>query len=159
MTFLNLLQQSWLARLVQETVWGYPVVLTCHAVGMAMLAGVVLMICFRVLGFAPAIPVVLLRPMLKLALGGFLINVISGAMLFMADAAKFFASNPFRIKMVLLIAGGLLLGSLTRRVLGDSVAQRGASALRADKMIAAAAVLVWVGVIVAGRLIAYVDVV
>lgn len=95
MAFLFWLQETDLARYVKEGPWGYPIVLSCHAVGMALLAGVVLMIDFRVLGFGPAVPLQYLRRLNKLAFAGLVLNLISGLMLFVADAVSHFTA--FRI--------------------------------------------------------------
>ena len=145
-----------MARLVQESVWGYPIVLSSHAVGMAILVGIVLMINLRVLGFAPAVPISSLRVMFRVALVGLVINVVSGTMLFVANADAFFESNPFRIKIVLLVAGAILLAVLSRRIFaaGDSFAR---AAPTPTRIIAGVSIVLWLGVIVAGRLIAYWD--
>lgn len=99
MAFLFWLQETDLARYVKEGPWGYPIVLSCHAVGMALLAGVVLMIDFRVLGFGPAVPLQYLRRLNKLAFAGLVLNLISGLMLFVADAVSHFRSHciPHRL--------------------------------------------------------------
>lgn len=157
MAFLSWLEQTALARYVQENPVGYPLVLTTHAVGMAVLAGIVLMINFRVLGFAREVPLVYFQRLLKLALVGFALNLVSGVMLFVADASAHAANVAFLVKIALLITGGTLLIVLTRRL--APAAGGDAALLESDttRLIAAVSVLVWVGVIVAGRLIAYVQ--
>jgi Co/Zn/Cd efflux system component len=143
--------------MVQESLWGYPIVLSGHAVGMAVLVGIVLMINLRVLGFASEIPAMSLRPMFRVALIGLCINVISGTMLFMANANSLFESNPFRIKIILLAIGGVLLTLVPGRLFAGG---RMPPDVRFDvrtRRIAALSIVVWIGVIVAGRLIAYLD--
>jgi Co/Zn/Cd efflux system component len=154
---LDWLESSAVARIVQESIWGYPIVLSAHAIGMAILVGIVLMINFRILGFAPRIPVSSLRIMFKVALLGLVVNVVSGTMLFVANADAFYESNPFRIKVVLLVTGSALLVVLARRVFGPTAAGRSDAIESSTRIMAAASVLVWLGVIVAGRLIAYWD--
>lgn len=155
MAFLSWLEQTALAEYVQANPVGYPLVLTTHAVGMAVLAGIVLMLNFRVLGFARAVPLRYFQRLMKLALLGFVLNLVSGVMLFVADASTHAANVAFLTKIALLIAGGALLVALSRRI---TPAAAGDAMLESDstRMIAAVSVLVWVGVIVAGRLIAYV---
>ena len=157
MTFLASLEQSALARYVQENPVGYPLVLTTHAVGMAVLAGIVLMINFRVLGFARDVPLQYFHRLLKLALVGLLLNLVSGVMLFVADASAHAANVAFLVKIALLITGGTLLIVLARRL--APTAGGDAAALESDstRLIAGVSVAVWIGVIVAGRLIAYVQ--
>ncbi len=152
------LETTGIARLVHETSWGYPIILSGHAVGMAILVGIVLMINFRILGFAPAIPVAAMRPLFKVALVGLIVNVISGSMLFIASAGTFVESNPFRVKAVLLVVGAVLLWKGWRQWFesNDTGASDGSGS--SARTLAAISVVVWIGVIVAGRLIAYVDV-
>jgi Co/Zn/Cd efflux system component len=154
---LDWLESTYAARLVQESIWGYPIVLSGHAVGMAILVGIVLMINFRVLGFASGVPMVAMRPMLRFAMIGLVINVISGTMLFMANANSFFESNPFRVKIVLLIVGAILLAVMPARLFDERGTVRAHSFDTWSKVLATVAILVWLGVMVAGRLIAYLD--
>lgn len=151
---LEWLESSAVARLVQETLWGYPIVLSAHAVGMAVLAGIVLMMNFRVLGLAPAVPLSSLRPIYRVALIGLVINVISGTMLFVSNADAFFQSTPFWIKIGLLAVGITLMVKMTRRMFAGSALAEPGAGLRA---MAALSSVAWLGVIVMGRLIAYWD--
>jgi hypothetical protein len=155
---LDWLENTPVGHLVHETVWGYPIILSGHAVGMAVLVGIVLMINFRVLGLASRVPMAALRPMFRFAMIGLVINVISGTMLFMASANSFFASNPFRVKIILLVIGAILLAKMPGRLFDrHGVVQANAFDTGA-KLLAVIGIPVWLGVIVAGRLIAYLDV-
>jgi hypothetical protein len=158
MALLSWLEQTALAHYVQENPVGYPLVLTTHAVGMALLAGIVLMINFRVLGFGRTVPLGYFKRLMKLALLGFVLNLVSGAMLFVADASSHAANVAFLTKIALLIVGGALLIALSRQILPAAVTAAGEVVEASDtaRHIAAVSVLVWIGVIVAGRLIAYV---
>jgi hypothetical protein len=113
---LESLESSAVARMVQESLWGYPIVLSSHAVGMAILVGLALMINFRLLGLAPKIPISALRPMFRIAWFGLAINVISGTMLFVANADAFFESTPFWLKIGLLVVGLTLLVKIARQI-------------------------------------------
>jgi Co/Zn/Cd efflux system component len=154
---LDWLESTDVALMVQESAWGYPVILSGHAVGMAVLVGIILMINFRVLGFASGIPAMALRPMFRVALIGLIINVISGTMLFMANANSFFESNPFRVKVVLLAIGGVLLASISGQLVASGGTLRDLEFDVRSRRVAALSIVVWIGVIVAGRLIAYLD--
>lgn len=157
MAFLLWLQETGLARYVQEDPWAYPVVLSCHAVGMALLAGIVLMINFRVLGFGRTVPLQYLHKLINLAFAGLILNLISGLMLFAADAVSHFENTAFRVKIILLITGGILMVLLSRRVFTGPAADPAARQSVSTQVIAAMSAVVWIGVIVAGRLIAYAE--
>ena len=152
---LDWIANTGVARMVQESTWGYPIVLSAHAVGMAILAGIVLVIHFRVLGLAPGISFSGLKTMYRISWLGLVINAISGGMLFAADPAHFFFSTPFRIKMILLVIGLVLLIATARRIFSTDPLMRGDVAAISIRIMAATSIVAWVGVIVAGRLIAY----
>ena len=154
---LEWLENSPVALMVQESLWGYPIVLSSHAVGMAILVGIVLMINFRVLGLAPQVPISALKTMYKIAYIGLVINVISGTMLFVANADAFYESTPFRLKIICLIVGTILLVMMSRRIFGPDSSMQDFSPPPRVKLLALLSSIVWIGVIVTGRLIAYWD--
>ena len=51
------LEDSKVGQTISNTEWGYPIVLSLHAIGMATMVGIALMLTLRVLGFASVIPV------------------------------------------------------------------------------------------------------
>ena len=151
MEFLTWLEGTDLALWVRESDWGYPMVLSSHAVGMAIVVGVVTMIDIRVLGFARKIPISSFKSLFNLTWAGFAINFTSGCLLFSADANKFFNSTTFRIKIILIILGMLSVWRLLRAV---SASDTGDASTKA-RVIAALSLLCWFGAITAGRLTAY----
>ena len=147
---LEWLENTGAARMVQESLWGYPIILSSHAVGMAIMAGIVLMINFRILGLAPGVPISALKTMYRFALLGLVINAVSGSLLFVANADAFYESNPFRIKIILLIVGITLMVKLSRRMFNSTDAAQNVVPTKQVKILAAVSVAVWTGVIVAG---------
>ncbi len=143
--------------MVQESMWAYPIVLSSHAVGMAIVVGIVLMINFRILGLASGVPLSALKTMYRFALLGLVINTVSGTLLFVANADAFYESNPFRIKIILLIIGITLMVMLSRRLFGSTDSVQNVVPTKQVKIMASISIVVWTGVIVAGRLIAYLD--
>ena len=154
---LEWLENSAVALMVQESLWGYPIVLSSHAIGMAIMVGLALMINFRVLGLAPQIPITALKTMLKVAWLGLVINVLSGSMLFVANADAFFESTPFRLKIIFLVIGITLLVMLSRRIFSPAISTPDYIPTKQVKLMALVSSIVWIGVIVFGRLIAYWD--
>ena len=154
---LEWLESSGVARLVQESAWGYPIVLSAHAVGMAILAGIVLMINFRVIGLAPNVPLSALRSIYRVALVGLVINAISGTMLFVANPDAFVQSTPFWLKMGNLAIGITLLLVMAQRLFSPVGLVAGEAPGKDAKMLAWISSIAWFGVIVMGRLIAYWD--
>lgn len=87
---------------------GYPIILSLHAVGMATMVGMVLMLTIRVLGFAPAVPVTAMALYWRVALCGFALNLLSGAALFLGGASMLFFHWAFRIRLLLVVIGLVL---------------------------------------------------
>jgi hypothetical protein len=157
MAFLEWLQGTWVGVLVAESLWGYPLLETIHSIGMAMLIGSLGLINLRVLGYKAELPLLRTRELLPLAWLGFTLNAISGTLLFTSDAVYFFDKWTFRVKMVLIVLGGINAALLGRRVFAEAAAP-GASAVPptlGTKWIAATSLLFWFGAVCAGRLVAY----
>ncbi|SNT31849.1 hypothetical protein [Tropicimonas sediminicola] len=150
METLYWLEDSVVGMTVSSTEWGYPIILSLHAVGMAILVGVALMLLVRVLGFAPAIPVTAMAPYGRVVLGGFVLNLASGAALFCGNASELFFNWAFRIKIVLVFAGMALTWRLIRVCIRqtDDVAPT-------HRRLAGVAAATWVAAIISGRLIGY----
>jgi hypothetical protein len=157
MDFLAWLQSTKLATLVAETLWGYPLLETFHALGMAMLIGSLGLINLRVLGYKPQLPLLGVRDLLPLAWLGFTINALSGVALFTSDAIYFFSSYTFRIKLVLILLGGINAVVLGHNVFREPAAGHAQAAVPSVgvKWIAATSLVFWFGAAIAGRLIAY----
>ncbi|MDX1480593.1 MAG: hypothetical protein R3315_02900, partial [Woeseiaceae bacterium] len=70
------LEQSGLARWVGESLWGYPILLSMHIVGLAIVVGIFIMRDLRILGIIGGIPADALAALTKLGWSGFLINAL-----------------------------------------------------------------------------------
>ena len=155
MAFLEWLQGSWLGTIVAQSLWGYPLLETLHTMGMALLIGSLGLINLRVLGYKPQLPILGTRDLLPLAWLGFTINALSGAALFTSDAVYFFESYTFRIKMLLIILGGINAALLGARIFREVPAGEVVTPTAGAKWIAASSLVFWMGAVIAGRLIAY----
>lgn len=157
MEFFNWLEATALAEWVRVSAWGYPLMITLHSVGLAVVVGLAVAIDLRLLGRFRGIPLTSLRTFFTIAWLGFLVNFLSGAALFASQAASHYISNvPFLTKIGFVIAGAATIGYLQPAVakLGegtgaDSVVPAGAKAA------AVISLIVWAGATVTGRLIAY----
>lgn len=156
MSFFRSLQDSaftdWF--LGSESIWTYPTVLTLHTVGMAILVGASVVIHLRALQVGAAIPFPRLRLLYRFIWTGFAINLLSGLVLFVTEAADRAADPVFYVKLGS-IAIALWLGvAVKRRVIDRADAPPvGAGVTRS---LAVTALACWTVAIVAGRLMAYV---
>jgi Family of unknown function (DUF6644) len=153
---LSALDQSafstWL--LSSNSIWAYPTVLTLHTFGMMVLVGSALMIDLRLLGFGRAIPISSLERLFRVMWSAFWLNLVTGTMLFIADASKRATQPLFLIKLLLVAAGIATIVLLRRRVFDG--AKEPLVIGGATKRLAVTSLLVWSAAVTAGRLLAYV---
>lgn len=156
MGFLEWLENTPFGLWVGESLWAYPLFETMHTIGMAMVIGSLGLINLRVLGFKSELSLLGTQKLLPLAWIGFTLNLISGLSLFASDAQHFWHSYTFRVKIVLIILGGINAAILGRRVFQEPrVGAAPAVPTSGVKWIAATSLVFWFGAICAGRLIAY----
>ena len=103
--FLAQLEQSGLATWIRESgvLYGYPLVLFLHTLGLSTVVGLSSAIDLRLLGIAPGIPLESLQKTFGLLWAGLALTALTGTLLFMSDAVKH-ASNPaFYVKLVFVV--------------------------------------------------------
>lgn len=151
------LETSAVAVAMRQWLWLYPIVEIIHIVGFVVLVGAAIMFDLRLLGVSRALPVTgMERHLLRAARLSLLLVVPSGLLMFVAHATEM-ADNPaFRLKLVLLLAAAVNAGVFHRAPL-RSVTQwdRHARAPFAARVAAALSLVLWIGVITCGRLLAY----
>ena len=107
---------QWL--LGSNSIWAYPTVLTLHTFGMMVLVGAALMVDLRLLGFGRAIPLGSMGRLFGVMWGAFWLNLVTGTMLFIADATKR-ATQPLFLVKLALVALGIVTIVLIKRSLFD----------------------------------------
>lgn len=154
--FLTSIENTGFGIWVRESgsIWSYPMIITLHAYGMAMLAGFSAVIDLRVLGFASAVPLPSLRRLCRLVAVGFWVSLVSGVALTIGDAGSMLISPIFYIKMIFIVLALWTGVLLQRRVFGRPELGAAVAATHA-KALAIWSLIFWVGSITAGRLTAY----
>jgi hypothetical protein len=141
---------------VRDSTWAFPTLQSLHFIGMSMLVGVVGAIDLRVLGVARGLPIHPLHRLLPVAFIGFGINLITGIFFFCHDPYVYAFNVSFRLKMLLILVAGLNALWFRLGVFIDvDKWGPGIEASRLAKVISALSILVWFGVIMAGRFIAF----
>jgi hypothetical protein len=150
--FLAWLEATGLAEWVRSSTAGYPSMIALHALGMAIMVGLSLLLDLRVVGWFAGIPLQALQRFFGLAWLGFGINFISGSALFSAQATSYIVDWVFMTKMTL-----VLLGAITAGMLQPAIAKLapGTSLSGGTKAVAGVAIVIWIVAIVMGRLTAY----
>jgi membrane-bound ClpP family serine protease len=157
-SLLQWLEQTPVADWVAASAWGYPITLSSHGVGLAIVVGIILMVDFRVLGFFKSMPLGATSRLLPYMWAGFLLNLISGVALFVADAERFTFSLPFQLKILFIVIGVVLVWFLDAKVVKPAAAAGGDAALPgyAKPLAILSIFLWWFSVILSGRLVAYI---
>src|SRR5437588_1832421 len=154
--FLNTLEQSGLSTWLRESesLFGFYFILLFHTIGLALVVGPNAAIDLRLLGVARGIPLPPLRSWFRLIWLGFAINVVSGIFLVLAYPTKAFTNPDFYIKLTLIAFAVWTLYRMKRQVFDDSSLGEAAMLAR-GRMLAVWSLVLWLGVITAGRLLAY----
>ena len=154
--FLNTLEQSGLSTWLRESesVFGFYFVLVFHTIGLALVVGPNAAIDLRLLGVVPEIPLQSLRSWFNLMWLGLAMNFTSGIFLVLAYPSKAFTNPDFYIKLTLIGFAVWTMVRIKRQVFDDSSVSDAAMLAR-SKTLAAWSLLLWAGVITAGRLLAY----
>jgi hypothetical protein len=157
MEFLEWLQSTWIADAVIKFGWLYPALESAHYIGIACLVGGIMLIDMRLLGFAKRLPIATMITLLPWVWAGFLINLVSGGIIFIYGATNFGVNRMFWLKMGLVVLAGI------NAFLFEVAARRGRTSwvITGDapltvKGIATLSFLLWIGVVTTGRWMAYV---
>ena len=139
------------------SVFAFPAILSCHTVGMGLVAGINAALALRILGVAPAVPFRETKRFMPVMWFGFWLNAVSGVALLIAYPTKAVTNPVFYLKLGLIAIAVWLSAVISRRLFGDSIPSGVGRASPGShiKMLAVASLLCWAGAITAGRLLAY----
>ena len=143
--------EAWpLSEAIRRSVWAYPALETVHIAAFATVFGALLVLELRVFGVAPALPLPpLARLAVPLALIAFVIAAGAGALMLISNASEIVSNRAFQCKLGLIALAGANAWWFHQR---GSLARHD-NAAKAQSLLS---VLLWLGVITCGRLIAYI---
>lgn len=134
------------------SVWGSATVLTLHTMGMAVLVGASFVLDLRLLGITRTIPLSAFRWVFTAVAVGLAVNLVTGVLLFIKNAATWGTSIPFLIKMSFVIASVATVIPIRRYVLSDGGQGDVSGNVR---LLAVVSIVTWSAAVTAGRLLAY----
>lgn len=159
-TLLDVCQRiyDWpLATALRESDDVFPLIETIHVLAICLVVGSVVAVDLRLLGL-----VLRKQPVTRTALAllpytwyGFALMVVTGVPLFAAESIELYGNPAFRLKLVLLVVAGCN-ALLFHRTVYRSVDtwNSGSGTPPSVKAFASVSILLWTGIVVAGRLIA-----
>jgi hypothetical protein len=161
MSMLGILEQLEMTSAgvwIRESLWGFPIVVAIHILGLTLSVGMVLWFDLRLLGVAmrrcPVSQVY--RRIFPWMIGGMIVMLVSGSLLFVAFATKAYENAFFRLKIASIVLAGVnaLYFHLTT--------ERGIEAWNEDarppagaRAAGLASLALWTTVIIAGRMMSY----
>lgn len=149
--FAAALEASTIGGFMRGSSWAYPAANLAHLLGLVLLVGGIGILDLRLIGAFRQVPVVALsRALTPLAILGLVLMLLSGPLLFAADATALIRSDLFCRKLVLI--GIALANALAFRWLWVPHAGEPTMGLR---VMAIVSIGLWLAVAALGRLIAY----
>ena len=143
MGFLLWYENGPIGVFIRESLWGYPITLSSHAVGMAAVMGVVLALNIRVLGYAKGVSPLAFDKLFLVGWIGFAINLSSGLVLFAG-------TNDGYVHAI----GAIVLGGILMKFVMNAI--RDNKSIAVQKALALACIVCWLTGVVTGRLMAYI---
>ena len=149
------LQETALGHAMRSSPALYPAVEILHIIGFVVLVGSILALDLRMLGLGRTIAIPpMAQLLLPLSRAGFLLAICMGFLLFSADASHVVKNPAFQSKLVL-IAAALVNVAIAHAGPWRHVESWRGEASGAAKATALVSLVLWLGAICAGRLIAY----
>jgi hypothetical protein len=142
-----------LATAVRESAIAYPIIMSLHLTSIAVFGGMILMTDLRLLGVAMrSVPVAeVIRQFRWWKRAGFVVMVTCGALLAASKADQYYINPYFQIKMALLVLVGVHALVFRRGVYGNPGEPDRVTAKIAGWL----SLALWLGIMTAGRWIAY----
>ena len=141
----------------RESLWGWPTALTFHAFGTAVVIGFVFIIALRMFGLFRTIPFTSLKTFFPIIWVAVLVQAWSGFSLWMTKPARYLNDGMFQSKLFFVVVSILVMACFhflfTRRAAKWDAA--GSVSSLGVWIFVAVSTLLWTGVLVAGRLTAY----
>ncbi len=148
------------------------IMLGFHSVGMAMVVGINFMLSLRFFGYFRNFPISMANRLMRVAWWGFYINLASGLLLFIAQPRRELLTTTFNIKILMIILAVITMVVMQRALREVDVVPTPSGGINPDGTMTAAAFEIvpdraktaallinffWLGAIIAGRLIGYVQ--
>ncbi len=135
--------------------WAYPLVNLVHLLGLVLLVGPMLLLDLRLLGLGTQFPLPAVSSALTpFAIVGLCISLISGVLLFAADAGPLLVNDMLRIKLLLIMLG-IVNALIFRRLWATRLHDWDTLAPRTGQVQAIGSAFCWITAASLGRLIAY----
>jgi hypothetical protein len=149
------MDSTWLANVIKDSRWWFPVIETIHVLGFAILMGSTFLVDMHFFGISMN-----RQPMSRIAkqlwpwtLFGLWVTFLTGVLMMVSESIKCLENQAFWWKMVFFVAAIVFQGTLHKRLTLPEDAHPSPAAGRIAGIVS---VLLWCGVFVGGRAIGFV---
>jgi|SoiMethySBSTD1v2_1073268.scaffolds.fasta_scaffold378289_2 hypothetical protein len=149
------LEATSLAVWVKES-WGWPLALTIHAFGSALMVGFSFIMLLRLIGLFRTIPAGSLQKLIPIIWTCLVLQAASGGLLWLTKPARYLSDGLFDVKMFFVILGFFMTMQFQKTIRAEAGGweSSGTISKRGLQFVALTA-FAWAGVLVMGRLTAY----
>lgn len=146
-SFCQWLQYTPISVSIRESIWVFPILDAVHCAGIFLVAGTIVIVDLRLLGFGMRRESVssVIAQVLPWTVFGFAFMAVTGSLLAWAEPVKLYHSVSFRWKLLFLVLAGC--NALLYHYTSLTPARA--------RLAGAVSIVCWIGVIAAGRAIGY----
>lgn len=143
-------------RALMHTAWAWPAAESLHFIGLSLLVGTIFVFDLRLLGIGRRIPIGALHRLIPWGIAGYICTLATGMLFVLAEPDQYVYNPAFHFKLLFMVLAGVnaslfYLVSYRRTTATDA----SADAPRVAKFVAAASIVLWLSVIIAGRLLTF----
>jgi hypothetical protein len=146
-----------LSNAIVTHTWVWPLCEGLHFIGLALVIGIVGLFDLRLMGFMKRLSVGAIRDLMPFAIGGFVLNLLTGAMFFIGTPEQYVRNVAWWAKVCFLVVAGLnaIVFETTVGPAMTQLPENGATPLAA-KIIGAVSLVSWLGVLYWGRMLPFI---
>lgn len=152
------LEHTPFATAISESVWLFPLIEGTHIMALPLSVGLMVMFDLRLLGlaFRRGSTASMMADVVRWSKVGFAVMFVTGGLLFMTQAGKAYANTFFRAKLLFLLLLGIN-AVVYHALFVPKMAQwdAGGRTPLGARVCGALSLVVWIGVIICGRTMAY----
>ncbi len=151
------LESTTVSRTIVQYRWIWPLCEIVHFIGLTLVVGIAGFFDLRLMGFMKRVPVSAARDLMPLAIAGFLLNLMTGAVFFIGTPHQYVGNVAWWAKMLCLLLAGLN-AMFFETTVGARTMNLGAGddTPRLAKMVGAVSLASWLGVLYWGRMLPYI---
>lgn len=153
--FFDAMDATWVANVIKDSRWWFPVIETMHVLAFALLMGTTFLVDLHFFGLSMNRQPVqrIARALWPWTMQGLIWCFITGVLMMVSEAIKSFENQAFMPKMILFLAAVVLQFTIHKRLTMDENSDPSSGM---SKMIAILSSVLWTSIFIAGRAIGFV---